>query len=558
MNARATHFERHRIRPLATMMLLAVAMTGSALAGPASANLESIARLLRGDVRMVVLGDSYSSNWFFRVPLAFMRSWPIPRITALTGGAKQYQDFMRCIALCEPVETIGPGDDFGFQILRQEPQETYFTLPVCSTREIRLSSELTFTSVPDRMLEFRVNNHRFEPGVHGRFSASLDRLRFRMLYRAPEDPALLLPGLQLLDYAGRSTDFDLRSGARGMLNRNDDLDAGHPAVAGQVNATWPDIDVHPDFYARVRAHVDNDLIGTDTYLNPVGSLYYHVDQSGERIPGFYYSYLADSSWSYEGFCSDIAPTGPLDKRFPRSQFVHWLDATTIDPAQPVLFTWYFAPEVSPYEELKSTFERLVQECDLIGEQIGLQDVRHLIVIPHMYKFTGGLGDNPAAHLVMQDHVQAAFELAGERSNVAAVSIYTATDGVLFDGSDESKAWLLEHGFDEFEYGTLTADLVDEPQSGDLLDASDIHPLDEASAAFFATIVGDAIRRAGCPADLRPDGTIDVLDMLAIFERWGQSSHADVDGSGVFDVGDLLAVLDAWGDCWPVQAPFDRR
>ena len=54
---------------------------------------------------------------------------------------------------------------------------------------------------------------------------------------------------------------------------------------------------------------------------------------------------------------------------------------------------------------------------------------------------------------------------------------------------------------------------------------------------------------GCPEDVNGDGTIDVLDLLAILAAWGNpGGPEDVNGDGAVDVLDLLAVLAAWGPC----------
>ncbi len=55
----------------------------------------------------------------------------------------------------------------------------------------------------------------------------------------------------------------------------------------------------------------------------------------------------------------------------------------------------------------------------------------------------------------------------------------------------------------------------------------------------------------CPADITGDGTIDVLDLLAVLSAWGPCPPicpADVNSDGVVDVLDLLEVLAAWGQC----------
>ena len=91
--------------------------------------------------------------------------------------------------------------------------------------------------------------------------------------------------------------------------------------------------------------------------------------------------------------------------------------------------------------------------------------------------------------------------------------------------------------------------------GDLLDLGEVHPDDEHAAAFLATLLGDLIRDAGCPADVHVDGAITVEDLLLVLAGWNQPGAGDIDGNGLTDVLDLLLIIEAWGDCWPVQAPF---
>lgn len=54
----------------------------------------------------------------------------------------------------------------------------------------------------------------------------------------------------------------------------------------------------------------------------------------------------------------------------------------------------------------------------------------------------------------------------------------------------------------------------------------------------------------CPADLNLDGTVNVLDLLAMLSAWGSNpGHAaDLNGDDVVDVLDLLLMLTAWGSC----------
>jgi hypothetical protein len=68
---------------------------------------------------------------------------------------------------------------------------------------------------------------------------------------------------------------------------------------------------------------------------------------------------------------------------------------------------------------------------------------------------------------------------------------------------------------------------------------------------LATVLPDGSYNpsAPCPADLDQTGVVDVGDILALIDAWGQiGGDADLDGSGTVGVGDILALIDAWGPC----------
>ena len=53
----------------------------------------------------------------------------------------------------------------------------------------------------------------------------------------------------------------------------------------------------------------------------------------------------------------------------------------------------------------------------------------------------------------------------------------------------------------------------------------------------------------CPGDVTLDGTVDITDLLAVVDLWGQlGGTADLDWNGVVDIGDLLEVIAGFGDC----------
>ncbi len=53
----------------------------------------------------------------------------------------------------------------------------------------------------------------------------------------------------------------------------------------------------------------------------------------------------------------------------------------------------------------------------------------------------------------------------------------------------------------------------------------------------------------CTGDLNGDSIVNVTDLLAVIDQWGESnSPADLNDDGIVDVTDLLIVVGAWGPC----------
>ena len=523
-------------------------------ASPSSIDLGPLAETLKGDVRLIWMGDSYCSVFANRVPTASLNTWPIPRITAVQGGAGRNHALIRAIKRCEPLELVQSSDPQGYRVERGSESASYFGLPLRGMQELRTSSSLALGS-DDEVLEFRMANDLLSNGVHGEFSRAGDRLRMRFLFRATSNPKDQIPNIRLQDHTGLRTSMDLMGSSRGFLHHGETPTTGRSPVPGQINAALPDIDVGNDLVLlnRVALSIEPSLIGTDQYLDAAGAIYYQIEEDDRRAPGLYFSYLADDSWAYRGFGDNRACTDTHDKVFAESELVHWLDVTTLDPDQPVVFAWYLNPESYGYVSSRKMIERMIDLADSASDTVNLSSVQHLIVTAHRTTFSSG---DPI--YLMESQQRAAFDIARDRSNVAAASIYAATDGVLFNGSTEARAWLEERGFDDFQFGSRNADLVAAPIHGRLLDYGGIHPRDDESGAFFAAILGDMIRQAGCPGDVVPDGTLDVRDVLEVVRRWGRPSNEPPRPEELIDVAlQIKIILANWGECWPVQAPFDR-
>ena len=58
--------------------------------------------------------------------------------------------------------------------------------------------------------------------------------------------------------------------------------------------------------------------------------------------------------------------------------------------------------------------------------------------------------------------------------------------------------------------------------------------------------------SACAGDVTGDGSVNVLDLLALLSAWGDCDSdicpEDVNGDGMVNVLDLLIVFEAWGEC----------
>ncbi len=54
----------------------------------------------------------------------------------------------------------------------------------------------------------------------------------------------------------------------------------------------------------------------------------------------------------------------------------------------------------------------------------------------------------------------------------------------------------------------------------------------------------------CPWDLDANGSVNILDLLALLAAWGPNPGAppDFDGNGTVGILDLLTLLANWGPC----------
>ena len=519
-----------------------------------SVDLQEMAEILRGDVRLVVLGDSYCAPYFVRVPAAALSVWPINEISAIGGGAPTASHLVRCLPQCSPSSIIQASDNLGYMVERNSKNH-FFALPIRSIQEI-YTSDTFENNGNNRLFNFVFNPTGLQylsVGVHGSFATNSDNLKFRFLYRCVSDTEEQLKEVAITDGDFNAGTIDLINGARPMLHLGENPGSNtRLAIASQINAAAFDYSVSDINSFSVGLEQTEDLVGTFKYFEPAGGVYYKAESTGLFTGGLYYNSLWDQSWSYSAFGCDSEANDYLDKRFSKEQFINWLDVTTLDVNQPTVFLWYFHPEQIYYNEAYDDISNMLDQTNSAAQSVGLSSFSHLIVISHMCNMQTSVEIGRAMLEAQRDAV---FDIAASRSNVSAASIYDATDKIYFIGED-AKPWLAENGFNNFEYGISSIDLTDF-SGGDLLDASNNHPKDFESAAFFAAVLGDIIREAGCLSDLHVDGYIDVHDLLLLLNGWGHGGDSDINADGTTDIHDLLLLVNEWGECWPVQSPFSQ-
>jgi hypothetical protein len=526
-----------------------------------SVNLSEFKILFNSDARLLAMGDSFASYTpsINRVFPAVLMAWPIEEWTAFAGTSNPEVPFATPELLAS-----GPGNgprkidfitSYRVESKRNNPK-SWFGLPIKSMQEYYLSPTLTLGD-DQSFMRFRIIHGRFHFGEYGRFTNAGDELRFRLTFYTTEDLNDQYDRINLRDADDPASllaaDMVLRT--RKLWHKGEIPDgSGAIARQGHINA------IAPDF--RVTQNMGGDpvvwvLDGGDAssatnegkYFTPANGIFYHVDPAtGVRKPGLYYSALADSSWSYHGFGAN-APS-MASKQYTLEQLTHWLDVTTLDRSQPLRVFYYLAVENGDQAVVKQQMRDMLNQTRLAASMVGISDVQQCLVIPHFHLISSGPNAVEFARQKFDEQRDAAFELAHELSGVAAASIYDATGGVLFDGSQTARDWLVNNGYETFTYGLFTVGLADPNDlNGDLLDEPRLHPRRGGAAAFFAHILGEIIADSQeCYADCDPvgPGTLNIFDFICFQDRFFNGDpYADCDGNGVLDIFDFLCFQDAY-------------
>lgn len=535
------------VRSFAGVFLAGVAATSSARGGqPYGVDVLPLRAALHQDARVLWLGDSYSLPMPARLSGGSLLSWRIDSWTAFSMGDGPSWFFVAYDVLDPAVSTIDAAN--GYRLYQTGPDAVVrYGLPLWRLREFH-----TADPAPDPIdvLRYRVLRQHVELGFHGPFTLAGQTANVRPIFLEPPGAAPALPALALTPEGGQAAWFDPRSQTRPkrVEGMNPESDDPVPPADGQVFAAPFDLPLTANSTGRLlytlSAQAPAD--GERGYVFPAGLTAYRTE-NGQRVPGTHFSSLGDSSWDYINYGLDLpsaASPGVPAKSFTREQLAHWLDATSIDPAQPIYVFYVLSVEDIEPAAAAAQMEAMVDQTAGAAADAGLGPVHQCIVIPWLHRINGE--DVLGRHEEQRD---VAFALAASRPDVSAISIYDFTDGMMFDGSAESRQWLADNGFDTFTYGSITIDLSTESTgpNGGLLDIFRSHPANRDAGAFFAHIV-ERIFFEACPADFAPPhGLLDLADIQGFLTRFmAQAPSADLAPPfGVFDLADLSVFIDSF-------------
>ena len=513
--------------------------------------MDRVAGILEGDRRHVVMGDSFvfAAGWN-RVFPSILKVRRFEPLTAIGAGVRPLHTLISSVSLLEDPtgenpRPISQSEQYRCEWLGGTAPADIYGLPANQVAELRAHGGVVVPA-DGGLLRFSVADDGMADGETGRFSVPGEPVAFRVVHRRT---SRAVPPLESV----RLTDMDDTNSVALDLTVGTPRQAASDASTLIVSSTEAGVT-----RAMLREMTPGDFAaGPERLATLAGIIAIRVYADGERLPGQYYSSLHDSSWAWPDFGRDVESQVPSPlKSISREQLVHWLQATTIDPRQPLTFWWYVDTEDRPEDSMRSLMRSAIDTADLACQEAGLPRPVHLAVVPHLHQ-TSGNKTRDELWEIFARYRRAIDGIVDDPAydHVARYSIFDATDGLMFDARPESVAWLQARGYDAFTYGTVTANLT---ASGSLLDAFDAHPKDPLSAAFFASFLGQAIPVAPpppppCPGDVTRDGAVDFSDLLAVMEAWvpcpaGGGCGADQDGDGLVGILDLLEVLGYWGAC----------
>lgn len=468
--------------------------------GPVSFNLGIIKRHWQ-KARFVVVGDSFNRALDARAGYEILNTWPLENITALQGGA-----YLSNEGVCRTNDlTGGTGgqfvDDSGNYAFNGTTD--YFGLPLDKALEYAYDGTTSIPANGSMCLIYHVQaQHRPESfSPHGTFYSASDDLSVRLLYRAPATSSNLVDGdYTLRDRLATSTillqDFKFTTHARRFhhLGEGDPDSAARGApVDGHINAIYPDVTITNPNGANNNLQlllIDEDNAGTSPntskYLALAGAVFQNETRIAAKGKGSYFQFLADNSWTIAGYGANAASTPGSEatvKRFTEAQLRHYLDATTIDVSQqPIVILNIDNEAASTAAEYIEQGRDMIEMWTAAFTAIGCPRPIFLFWNTHATTTSG-----------------IPFATAFERlsriypGRVSFHSYFNYSERNLLTGGTAANAWLTANG--NFQFGSASAISLVSVNSGDGLDAGDLHWGQVEFAQHEAWVLGQEIAKA---------------------------------------------------------------
>jgi hypothetical protein len=283
----------------------------------------------------------------------------------------------------------------------------------------------------------------------------------------------------------------------------------------------------------------NDPVDDGSTLIFAGLMLSRADAQWQWAGGTALYHHGGNSWNLDDWATDMAPTSVEPKRFTDEQWLAAMDAWTIDASRRSVYILAIAAENGQSTEaVRDHAIGMMDRMTAVDQALGKPEPFFALIHWHRQ---GNLDEQT------QRDWYAGYEMAAmSRENAAALDAVGLLHYTVFDGSPEAQAYLADRGLTSVTFGAAeNADI----SHANLVDDG-VHQSDEASNAFFASVVRDAILSVGCAGDCDGTGSVDFNDLTAMLFSLGEHAPpaCDADSSGAMDFDDLVAALFRFGTC----------
>lgn len=450
----------------------------------AAYKLERIGNMFTGNTRTIFFGDSLTLPSRTRLGGVWEKLYAYDNLTARTlsiaGPSAGGADPDHWSATLPTAGTAGPNEVNANGGFVEGGTSVGYPLPV--NRAYEWVPQVGATNpTGGKLVNFTILNSTMTDSLAGRFTTDAsDNFEIRPIARWTTDSADMWTTYRLHDNSESG-----QSQGTGSVFINQ---ANTEACAGFASHTITEnMDGDPVFSISMFLDTDMDTGQVGNYLDLLGVTCWK-DTAGQHL-----SYIGDISWDWGQIGLDNAEV-LNEKFFNTSRLQHWLQATNVNNEAKHVFLCHMN-----IEGLGSTTEaEFLVDCENIALKVFnackdalIFDFHVLFIVPYMHTDQDAQLSDAQMRTALEDLRDAARTTADNYSWVSVYSIYDITEGTFFNGAT-ANTWLTTNGYDSFDYSIYTGINLVSLYNGDLLDASEIHPRHQHTAAFFYKFVSDAL------------------------------------------------------------------